>query len=498
MVRAHGSYPWRPGFKSLLRHLSGSNRTAFFLWQQMNEILETDELLTIVIDFFSKGNVFSLNDRYVLAHSGGLDSSVLFHLLMRILPDPAKQLVVAHLDHAFRTGSQIEKKILQQQVTAQGIQFFAQRIESPIPKGISKETFWRTFRYDFLENIRQQSCSDFILTAHHADDNLESMILRFSTGCGPRGLLGIQEVKMQVIRPMLHCSRVAIDSYAKKHQLVFFSDPTNLDCTHIRNRIRKYITPELKKLNPQIHSAISKLQSILKDEDDFMSDSAVQILKKLEYKGNFPIVFPLNKTISLHIALKRRIALILLNTALAPEPFFRYSNLHINLMCRFFSGTLRELNLFNILIGYCRHEKLYLFLKNSIPKQMASRIPLKIPGMTVLNWGTISTSQRTTASGFQKNNFISQDISLAKISKPFFVRTPIKNDCFHPLGMKQTLNLIGYLSNKGIPSELRYCFPIIVDSRNQIIVIPKIAISEKARISKLGEVTLNIKWKYNT
>lgn len=180
--------------------------------------------------------------RYLLAVSGGLDSIVLLHLFRGLLPP--SQIVVAHYDHGVRPESQAD---------AAWVAALCDRLEVENlcvvrEGGPTDEASLRNDRLAFLETARSQYGCDFIVTAHHADDQLETLLMRLIRGTGLEGLGGIAPRRGFYLRPLLNVTRAALQNYSAEHRLEYREDSTNAEPRFFRNRVRHELVPVLKTL----------------------------------------------------------------------------------------------------------------------------------------------------------------------------------------------------------------------------------------------------------
>ncbi|MDP2624657.1 MAG: tRNA lysidine(34) synthetase TilS, partial [Candidatus Peregrinibacteria bacterium] len=190
----------------------------------------------------------------ILAISGGPDSVYLLHKLL----SEGQRPVLAHFNHQLRgTDSDEDEKFVRE---------LAQTHQLPCEIGTKDVKEWaenhkksleeagRTLRYEFFEKIRQKHRANWILTAHHLNDNLETVLMNEMRGCKLRGQIGIQEhaPERHLWRPILNTPKSKILSYLKKNQLPYRTDATNTDTRFLRNHIRHNIIPSLLKENPNL------------------------------------------------------------------------------------------------------------------------------------------------------------------------------------------------------------------------------------------------------
>ncbi len=179
--------------------------------------------------------------KYVVAVSGGVDSIVLLHMLAQKQHDQAHSFVVAHFDHGIRSDSAEDRKLVQRAAQSYGLPFVYDQV-SLGPK--ASEAIAREARYKFLHTVRKVASADAIITAHHQDDLLETVIINLLRGTKSRGLSSLRSTKT-LVRPLLGLTKQQIRAYARQHKLEWREDSTNNDETYLRNYIRKQIMPRL-------------------------------------------------------------------------------------------------------------------------------------------------------------------------------------------------------------------------------------------------------------
>jgi tRNA(Ile)-lysidine synthase len=194
----------------------------------------------------------------VVALSGGLDSVVLLHLLRFPLGDRAGPLAAAHLDHRMRPDSDADARWVQGLCRAWDVPLEQGRADPP-PRS---EAEARHARYAFLHQAAERGAPHaIVVTAHHADDQAETILFRLARGTGLRGLRGIAPRRGRVVRPLLPFARADLEAYALEVGLAWRTDPTNLDLRYARNRIRHAVLPELERARPGATRALATLAS---------------------------------------------------------------------------------------------------------------------------------------------------------------------------------------------------------------------------------------------
>lgn len=190
---------------------------------------------------------------YIVAVSGGVDSVVLLHHLVR---HPEHKLTVAHFDHGIRDESADDELFVRELARIYGLPYVYER--GRLGPGAS-ESEAREVRYDFLHRARQAAAADAVLTAHHQDDVLETAVHNIIRGTGRRGLTSLKSTDI-IKRPLLHVSKADILEYALTHNLQWREDTSNQSDIYTRNYIRHHLMPRLgdqgrQKLLNLIHEA---------------------------------------------------------------------------------------------------------------------------------------------------------------------------------------------------------------------------------------------------
>ncbi len=213
--------------------------------------------------YIEKENLFTSDDKLVLAVSGGVDSMVMLDLFQRMDAD----FVVAHCNFRLRGAeSDGEEVFLQDYCGEHGIELYVKHFDTKEYaqlEGISIEMAARELRYEWFHQLRDELSYSYVATAHHQDDLIETMLINLSRGTGIRGLSGIQPKNGQVIRPLLFVSREEILSYAAINQVDYKNDSSNDELVFLRNIIRHKVIPQLEEINTAFRRNAAKTAGIL-------------------------------------------------------------------------------------------------------------------------------------------------------------------------------------------------------------------------------------------
>ena len=207
-------------------------------------------------DFFKVNHLPLAAKTLVVAVSGGPDSLALLDLLYQIKEQYHFRLLAAHLDHQLRPDSFEEEKVISAYCQNKSIELINEKWPQSLQPLGGVEAAARKYRYDFLVKIMRNYQGDYLLTAHHMDDLLENILLKFIRSGNPsemNSLRAISEMQgMTLLRPLLNVTKADLLEYDKKHHIPYVIDQTNNEDDTLRNRLRHHVIPLLKKENKKI------------------------------------------------------------------------------------------------------------------------------------------------------------------------------------------------------------------------------------------------------
>ena len=229
---------------------------------------------------------FLLGKRLLIANSGGIDSMVLTHLFSKMDVD----LHVAHCNFQLRgeasdTDAEFVENITylssnQIYINLFGTENYAKK------HNLSIQLAARELRYQWFDELLKEKELHYILTAHHADDNLETFIINFTRGSGLEGLTGIPQQNGNIVRPLLPFSREEILKYAKENQIEWREDETNASTKYLRNKIRHEIVPLLKEINPSLLDSFSNTIEFLHQSQSIVDDQIESISRSIATRNH--------------------------------------------------------------------------------------------------------------------------------------------------------------------------------------------------------------------
>ncbi|SHL53498.1 tRNA lysidine(34) synthetase TilS [Chryseobacterium polytrichastri] len=219
------------------------------------------------------------NHTYLLAVSGGADSMVLAYLFQ----NSGFPFQIAHINYKLRgEDSNLDQKVVQDFCERNKIPFHLYEVSEKDEKPDNSIQLWaRELRYAFFKNIQQQEKLEFLVTAHHLNDQLETFIINLSKAAGINGLSGIPSNDNNILRPLLSFSKEEIYAFAKENSVEFREDLSNKKSDYLRNKIRNEIVPKLLETNDHFLENFKKSSSYLNQTKDFVQHQIKEIENKL-------------------------------------------------------------------------------------------------------------------------------------------------------------------------------------------------------------------------
>ncbi|EJL72110.1 tRNA lysidine(34) synthetase TilS [Chryseobacterium populi] len=224
------------------------------------------------------------NHTYLLAVSGGVDSMVLASLFN----DSKLHFHIAHINYKLRgEDSDSDQKIVQDFCEKKHIPFHLYVVSGRDQKPENSIQLWaRELRYNFFKQIREKEKLEFLVTAHHLNDQLETFIINLSKASGINGLSGIPANDNHILRPLLPFSKEEIYTFAKENNIEFREDLSNKKNDYLRNKIRNEIVPKLLETNDHFLENFKKSSSYLNQTKDFVQKQIKEIESRISVFNN--------------------------------------------------------------------------------------------------------------------------------------------------------------------------------------------------------------------
>ena len=219
--------------------------------------------------------------KLLLATSGGIDSMVMVELFRKM----PFEIAMVHCNFQLRGLESFEdQKFIQDYAEANDVKLFLTHFDTEAfakEYKLSIQLAARELRYHWFQEIIDLEKFDYILTAHHADDNAETFFINLTRGTGIEGLTGIPSQNGNVIRPLLIFSREEIENFAKENYVNWREDSSNVSDKYLRNKIRHHLVPILKELNSDFLSSFQKTQTYLQESQTMVADASIMVYQQV-------------------------------------------------------------------------------------------------------------------------------------------------------------------------------------------------------------------------
>lgn len=259
-------------------------------------------MLEKINSFIKKHHLFLKNQKLLLATSGGIDSMFLTHLLH----NNNFTFALAHCNFQLRNEeSDGDKKFIADYCKKNNIELYTIDFETESYANENKLSIQETarkLRYQWLEKTRRENSFDYILTAHHLDDNIETLLFNLTKGTGLKGIRGMLPKNGKLVRPLLEISKDEIKKYVTENNLSYREDSSNASDKYDRNKIRQSVLPVLNTVNKNLHKTFINHFQTFRDIEKMHQTVLNYYKKKLfEFKNN-NILIPIKKLMSLDAA----------------------------------------------------------------------------------------------------------------------------------------------------------------------------------------------------
>lgn len=434
-----------------------------------------------VYEFIRKLNID--NKCIVAAISGGPDSMMLLDILLSLREKSNIDIVVAHVHHNLRKESDEEALKLKQFCDNHNVTFEMMKIEEYPDNKFSEESA-RKIRYEFFDKVVKKYKSDILFTAHHGDDLIETILMRIVRGSSIKGYAGFETISNDrgyiIARPLVYLTKNKIEEYLNKKNIWYAKDMSNDSDKYTRNRYRKYILPELKKENNDVHYKFLELNHKLLLADDY--------LKRIAHTLYLDIVINQEIDINKFNKLDRILKIYILEEYLKniySGNIIDISYKHINIILDIMGKNNSIVDLPHNKKGKVEYNKFKV-----IEDEEISSYEYVFYDKVILPDGKVIEIDNSTT---LTSNFVihlnSNDIKL-----PFHVRTRKPGDRICVKNMLGTKKVNDIFTDSKIPSRLRETYPIVTDDTGKIIWIPGI---KKSNFDMKKDKKYDIILKYN-
>lgn len=442
-------------------------------------------------------------DRLIVGVSGGVDSMVLLHLLYACREAFDLSLIVAHVNHGLRpVESEKEVELVQKEAAWLGLPFeYGQFNVKEFQKreGLSPQDAARRIRFHFFDDLLQKHDAQKIALGHHADDQVETVLLRLIRGSGLQGLKGMLPIRDgKVIRPLLGVWEKEIQSFAMEKKIPFLSDSSNLKKDYLRNRIRLALIPLMEReYQPNFKEILLRTSNILREEDDYLEKGAEAAYQKVVREERETLSFKFSEYQSLHQAIQWRVIRKILGRiydrgAAVEEGEWSdvnemYRKLHQSspsFLLELPRGAWVEKRYDAVLLG-----------KGKVKPFLPFDVELISPGRTIIREiGKEVVIEETDRDKFKnyRGPLNTALMDYGSLQFPLRMRNFRPGDRFYPLGAKGTQKLKNFFIDHKIPKFERPKVPLLV-SGEMIAWIVGYRIDERVKITEKTRKVLAVK-----
>lgn len=429
----------------------------------------TDEIRAFLRAKLSPG------DTALCAVSGGPDSMALLRAMESVSRELQLSLACAHFHHGLRDAADADADFVKDYCASRGIAFFLGRADLAAEKrpGESVEEAARRLRYAFLESVRPDA---YLLTAHTADDNLETMLMHLLRGASLRGLAGIPPARGRILRPMLGLTRADVLDYLKKTATPYRTDETNASDDYLRNRIRHHVIPFLTAENPSVAKTAQAAGLRLREEDAVLSSLAQQALCTARVPDGLSCA-----ALAAHPdAILRRALLAFLRESGAAELSARQVEAALALVRSGDPGAAVSL-----CGGRTLRREYDLLTLAPAPEAAFEKTQLNVPGVTILPALGLRISCKTAL--WRESDEISASIAVHYTGGPVFVRPRRTGDVIGLPGGRRSLKKL--MIDRKIPAAQRGFVPVFEDETGIAAVC---GLVDQSRLPRAGAPALYI------
>lgn len=429
----------------------------------------------------------------LVALSGGTDSACLTHALHAL----GIEIVAAHLHHGQRPEADADLEHCARWCESLGIPFVSGKADVPRlarDRSIGIEEAGREARYEFLEQSARQTGCHLIATAHHRDDQLETVLMNLVRGAGLRGLGGIPARRGRIVRPFLSFSRDEIKEYCNAHEIPRLHDSTNDDIQFARARLRKRVVPELQVLNPSVVEAVARTTALVAEEDAFLDGAAAAALERAEFPLNEPMPFLTHDCeVALHrphiealpAVLVRRAVRLAANALGATATYDQIRGIE-DLLVRQGTGSIT----FEGGAVVAELDDVKLHLRQLHPTE-PFRFKLTVPGETVAEvFGWQFTAENVHADGPSTSRLVATVDPKTVIGNLYF-KSAEPTDRLSPLGLGAEKRVLDILADAKLTLAARRRLPILCDMGGPIW-IPGVTLAERVKMSAWPQPAVRI------
>ncbi len=426
-----------------------------------------------VYDFLLNKVCLRKEDIIVVGVSAGPDSMALLYILIELRKKIGYKVIVAHVNHNVREESKEESSFLRKYCKKNNIIFEMMTISKYGDDNFHNEA--RNIRYNYYEELINKYHANYLMTGHHADDLMETILMRIVRGSTLRGYSGFSSIvskdNYKIIRPLISVTKQELEEFDKINHIPYRIDKSNFKDKYTRNRYRKSVLPFLKSEDKNVHEKFINFSNQIRENDEFIEKIALDIIDDVYQDG----VINVDKFKKLDIVIAKRIIDYIFGMIYCDD-ITQIDNRHVELVIDVINSKRASMiiNMPNDYLVVKEYNRVY-FKKNIdlvIPYDIELSDEVFLP-----NGLTIKRINEAKTNGNDILRLNSKDVLL-----PLRVRNRKNGDRMQVKNMSGTKKVSEILINAKIPASKRDLWPIVVDSEDKIVWIPKIKKSKYNRL----------------
>ena len=427
---------------------------------------------------------FHKNDIIVVGCSAGPDSMALVDMLLKVREKYSLSLIVAHVNHNLRKQSVQEEEYLRNYCEKHHIMFEGMVITEYGDDNFHNEA--RNIRYDFFEKVVYKYHAQYLMTAHHGDDLVETILMRITRGSNLNGYSGFKKVVdmegYQIVRPLLVYTKQELEEYDKKNHVMYYIDSSNAKDKYTRNRYRKYVLPFLKEEDPNVHLKYLKFSTVLNEANQFIEHERDKALKKVIHNDSLEI----EEFKELDLFIQKEVLYYMMNEYYQDD-LILINDKHIELLLNLIYSNRANafVNLPNEVIATKTYH--VLELKKVTTEITTYEVELS-KYVELPNHHVIEQVDELLGSGNDTCRLLSTEISL-----PLTVRTRKLGDRMSVKG-NGTKKIKDIFIDKKVKTSERDLWPVVVDAKGVIVWLPGL---KKSKYDKKKTESYDIILKYS-
>ena len=424
-------------------------------------------------------------DTLCIGVSGGPDSMALLDLMIKLKSELDLVLVVAHVNHNIREESKEEEAYLREFCNNMGLHFECFKIEHYGDDNFHNEA--RTIRYNFFDKVCKDYNAKFLLTAHHGDDLVETILMRIVRGSSLKGYSGFSKVIVKddytILRPLITVTKDDLTNYCNENNIKYFIDKSNLKDVYTRNRYRKYVLPFLKEEDKMVHEKFLKFSETLLEYNNFIEREVSQVINKVFKNG----VLDISKFKELDHLLQSKIISNILEKIYGDDLLI-ITNTHVNLIFDLINSY--KPNSVVHLPNNVKAIKSYNELSFAFMEEVDDKYEIELDSVANLPNGMIIEKVSDTD---DTSNYVTR-LSSKEVSLPLYVRTRRNGDKMSVKGMDGHKKVNDIFIDNKIVSKDRNVWPVLVDAEERVIWVPGL---KKSKFDKEIHEEYDIILKYS-